>query len=44
MNVFAEIKTNEENKIYEEFLGKDVLSQKRERNGDFTNVALDLHL
>ena len=29
MNVFSEMKTNEEIEIYEKFLGKEVLSQKR---------------
>ena len=44
MIVFAEMKTNEEKKIYEKFLGKEVLSRKRERKGDFRNVVMDLHL
>ena len=43
MNVFVERKTNEEKKIYEKLLGKEVLSRKRERKGDFRNV-MDLHL
>ena len=44
MNVFAEMKINEEKETYEKFLGKEVLSQKRERKGDFRNVVIDLHL
>ena len=28
MNIFGETKTNEEKEIYEEILGKEVLSQK----------------
>ena len=43
MSVFAETKTNEEREIYE-FLGNEILSQKRERKGDFRNVVMDLHL
>ena len=31
MNVLAEMKTNEGKEIYEKFLGKEVLLQKRER-------------
>ena len=42
MSVFAETKTDEEREIYE-FLSNEVLSQKRERKGDFRNV-MDLHL
>ena len=44
MNVLAEMKTNEGKEIYEKFLGKEVLSQKRERKWDFRNVVMDLHL
>ena len=44
MNVFAETKTNKENKIYEVILGKKILLQKRERKGDFRNVFMDLCL
>ena len=44
MDVFAETKTNEEKEIYEDILGKEVLSRKRERKGDFRNVVMDLHL
>ena len=44
MNVFAEMKTTEEKEIYEKFLGKEVLSQKRERKRDFRSVVIDLHL
>ena len=44
MNVFAEMKTTEEKEIYEKFLGKEVLSQKRERKRDFRSVVMDLHL
>ena len=42
MSVFAETKTDEEREIYE-FLSNEVLSQKRERKGDFRNV-MDLHV
>ena len=38
------MKTNEEKEIYEEFLSKEVLSQKQEKKGDFRNVIMDLHL
>ena len=44
MNVFAETKTNEEKEIYEDILGNEILSQKRERKGDFGNVVMDLYL
>ena len=44
MNVFAETKTNEGKEIYENILGKEILSRKRERKGDFGNVVMDLHL
>ena len=44
MNIFSEMKTNEEKEIYEEFLSKEVLSQKQEKKGDFRNVIMDLHL
>ena len=44
MNVFVETKTNEENEIYEDILGGEILSRKQERKGDFRNVAIDLHL
>ena len=44
MNVFAETKTNEEKKIYEDILGKEILSRKRERKGDFRNIVMGLHL
>ena len=44
MNVFAETKTNEEKEIYEDILGKEILSQKRERKGDFGNFVMDLYL
>ena len=44
MNVFAETKTNEEKEIYEDILGKEILSQKRERKEDFGNVVMDLYL
>ena len=30
--------------IYEDTLSKEILSQKRDRKGDFRNVAMDLHL
>ena len=43
MNVFAETKTNEGKEIYENILGKEILSRKRERKGDFGNVVMDLH-
>ena len=39
MNVFAEMKTNEEKEIYEDILGKEILSQKPERKGTFRNVV-----
>ena len=44
LNVFAEMKTNEEKELHEDILGKEVPSGKRERKGDFRNVAMDLHL
>ena len=44
MNIFAETKTNEEKKIYEDNLGKEILSRKRERKEDFRNVVMGLHL
>ena len=44
MNVFAETKTNEEKEIYEDILGKEILSRKQERKRDFRNVVMDLHL
>ena len=31
MNVFAEMKTNEEKEIYKDILGPETLSQKQER-------------
>ena len=33
MNVFAETKTNEQMKICEDILGKEILSRKGERKG-----------
>ena len=44
MNVFAETKTNEEKEVYEDILGKEILSRKRERKRSFRNVVMDLHL
>ena len=44
LNVFAEMKTNEEKELHEDILGKEVPSRKRERKGDFRNVAMNLHL
>ena len=44
MNVFSEMKTNEENETYEDILGKVILPRKRERKGHFKNVVMDLHL
>ena len=44
MNVFAETKTNEEKEICEDILGKKILSQNRERKGDFGNAVMDLYL
>ena len=44
LNVFAEMKTNEEKELHEDILGKEVPSRKQERKGDFRNVAMDLHL
>ena len=44
MNVLAETKTNEEKEIYEDTLGKKILSRKQEKKGDFRNVVMDLHL
>ena len=44
MNVFAEAKSNEEKEIYEDILSKEILTRKREREGDFRNVVMDLHL
>ena len=44
MNVFAETKTNEEKEIYEDILGKEILSRKQERKRDFRNVVMNLHL
>ena len=38
MNVFAETKTNEEKAIHADILGNEILSRKRDRNGDFRNV------
>ena len=43
MNVFAKTKTNEEKEVYENILGNKILSQNRERKGDFRNV-MDLHM
>ena len=43
INVFAQTKTNEEKEIYEDILGKEILSQKLEKKGDFRNVVMDLH-
>ena len=37
------MKTNEEKEIFENILGKDILSRKRERKGDFRNFIMDLH-
>ena len=42
MNVLAKRKTNEEKEIYEDILGKEILSQKQGRKGDFRNVVMDL--
>ena len=42
-NIFAETKINAEKEIYKYILGKEVLSRKREREGDFKNVVVDLH-
>ena len=42
MNVFAETKTNEEKAIHADILGNEILSRKRDRNGDFRNVVIDL--
>ena len=42
MNVLAERKTNEVKEIYEDILGKEILSQKQGRKGDFGNVVMDL--
>ena len=44
MNVFAETKTNEEKEIYEDILGKKIVSRKWERKEDFRNVVMDLQL
>ena len=44
MNVLAETKTNEEKEIYENTLGKEILSRKQEKKGDFRNAVMDLHL
>ena len=44
MSIFAEKKTNKEKEIYEDILGKEILSRKRERKGDFRNAVMDLHL
>ena len=44
MNVFAETKTNEEKEIYEDILGKEIVSWKWERKEDFRNVVMDLQL
>ena len=44
MNVFAETKTNEEKEMYEDILGKDILSWKREKKEDIRNIVMDLHL
>ena len=44
MNVLAETKANEEKEIYENTLGKEILSRKQEKKGDFRNVVMDLHL
>ena len=44
MSIFAEKKTNKEKEIYEDILGKEILSRKRERKADFTNAVMDLHL
>ena len=44
MSIFAEKKTNKEKEIYEDILGKEILSRKRERKADFRNAVMDLHL
>ena len=44
MNVFVETKTNEEKEIYENSLGKEILSRKQKRKGGFRNVIVNLHL
>ena len=44
MNVFAETKRNEKKEIYEDILGKEILSRKKKRKGDFRNVVVNLHL
>ena len=44
MSIFAEKKINKENEIYGDILGKEILSRKRERKGDFRNAVMDLQL